>query len=53
MGYNPWGRKESDTNERLHFHFYVFFKKYSFIYFWLRWVFIATHGLCLVVESGG
>ena len=23
-----------------------------FIYFWLCWVFIATHGLSLVVESG-
>ena len=21
MGYSPWGRKESDTTERLHFHF--------------------------------
>ena len=21
MGYSPWGHKESDTNERLHFHF--------------------------------
>ena len=21
VGYNPWGRKESDTTERLHFHF--------------------------------
>ena len=21
MGYNPWGCKESDTTERLHFHF--------------------------------
>ena len=21
MGYNPWGRKESDTTEQLHFHF--------------------------------
>ena len=21
MGYSPWGRKESDTIERLHFHF--------------------------------
>ena len=20
-GYNPWGRKESDATERLHFHF--------------------------------
>ena len=22
VGYNPWGRKESDTTERLHFHFH-------------------------------
>ena len=21
MGYSPWGRKGSDTTERLHFHF--------------------------------
>ena len=21
VGYNPWGRKESDTSDRLHFHF--------------------------------
>ena len=21
-GYNPWGRKEWDTTERLHFHFF-------------------------------
>ena len=21
MGYSPWGRKQSDTTERLHFHF--------------------------------
>ena len=24
-----------------------------FIYLWLRWVFIAAHGLSLVVASGG
>ena len=27
VGYSPWGRKESDTTERLHFHFtllYIF-----------------------------
>ena len=23
VGYSPWGRKESDTTERLHFHFLV------------------------------
>ena len=28
---------------------YIFFK----IYFWLCWVFIAAHGLSLVVASGG
>ena len=22
MGYSPWGRKESDTTERLHFNFH-------------------------------
>ena len=22
MGYSPWGRKELDTTERLHFHFH-------------------------------
>ena len=27
VGYSPWGRKESDTTERLHFHFLsAFFK---------------------------
>ena len=26
---------------------------YLFIYFWLRWVFIAVHGLSLVAASGG
>ena len=24
VGYNPWGRKDSDTTERLHFHFSLF-----------------------------
>ena len=26
---------------------------YLFIYFWLHWVFVAAHGLSLVVVSGG
>ena len=32
-----------------------FFKIYLFylFYFWLRWVFVAAHGLSLVVVSGG
>ena len=24
MGYSPWGHKELDTTERLHFHFHLF-----------------------------
>ena len=24
VGYNPWGRKESDTTERLHFHSHLY-----------------------------
>ena len=23
VGYSPWGRKESDTTEQLHFHFHL------------------------------
>ena len=23
VGYSPWGHKESDTTERLHFHFHI------------------------------
>ena len=32
---------------------YLLFLKYKFIYFWLRWVFVAVRGLSLVVSSGG
>ena len=34
-----------------HDSFIYFFNK--FIYFWLRWVLVAVHGLSLVVASGG
>ena len=27
MGCSPWGRKESDTTERLHFHFHTLEKE--------------------------
>ena len=30
VGYNSWGRKESDTTERLHFHFHAFFTNHTF-----------------------
>ena len=29
MGYSPWGRKESDTTDRLHFHFSLFICIYT------------------------
>ena len=32
---------------------FFFFKLILFIYFWLRWVFIAAHGLSLVAVSRG
>ena len=25
VGYSPWGREESDTTERFHFHFAMFY----------------------------
>ena len=31
------------------FLFYI----YKFIYFWLRWIFVAARGLSLVAASGG
>ena len=35
------------------FFFYYKCIIYLFIYFWLRWVFVAAHGLSLVAVSGG
>ena len=32
---------------------YLYFKNFIFIYFWLYWIFIAVHGLSLVVAPGG
>ena len=32
---------------------FLFYKFILFIYFWLHWVFVAAHGLSLVVASGG
>ena len=31
----------------------IIFIFYKFIYFWLRWVFVAARGLSLVAVSGG
>ena len=35
------------------YFFLINLKIYLFIYFWLHWVFVAAHGLSLVVVSGG
>ena len=35
------------------YHSFFFKYIYLFIYFWLRWVFIAAHWLSLVAASGG
>ena len=32
---------------------FLFCFVFSFIYFWLHWIFVAAHGLSLVVVSGG
>ena len=42
-----------DVNEKKIVIFFKLFKKrFNFIYFWLRWVFIAACGLSLVAPSG-
>jgi len=37
VGYSPWGRKELDTTERLHFHFHepitIFLNCFVFIFY--------------------
>ena len=35
------------------FFFFNKFIYFIYIYFWLRWVFVAAHGLSLVAASGG
>ena len=45
---------EPDTEGKtVWFHFFLNKFIYLFIYFWLRWVFVAAHGLSLVAVSGG
>ena len=54
-GYSPWGRKESDTTERLSTHAHI----YVYIYIIFKNLFLAVLGLCcclgfsLVVASRG
>ena len=35
-------------NKLCHSHQYSFVFVFNFIYFWLRWVFVSSHGLYLV-----
>ena len=39
--------------EKKHELLSLFKESVLFIYFWLRWVFVAARGLSLVVASGG
>ena len=47
VGYSPWGHKESDMTERLHFHFHRLSKGQSWLTIWLSndinpmWILIA------------
>ena len=47
-----WGSCPAPSAETRTF-FKILYKFYLFIYFWLHWVFVAVHGLSLVVASGG
>ena len=40
VGYSPWGRKESDTTERLHFHFH-----FHHDITWYIWHLLEIHGV--------
>ena len=65
QGSNPCRLHWQADSQPLHHQgspsFFFFFKKerhsliffHSFIYFWLRWVFVAARGLSLVVARGG
>ena len=50
MGYSPLACRVGHHRSQLKFS--LFLKLILFIYFWLRWVFIAVGGLSLVVVHG-
>ena len=61
VGYSPWGRKESDTTERLHFHFFHFLSLWTFyalglwLYLWIFWGFseeFERHSFLSLVSGG-
>ena len=53
VGYSPWGRKESDTTEQLHFHFHTIFIFISRTYptLFSNWVeYIVYWGKCVLAQ---
>ena len=54
-GHCPWDRKRVgyDQGTKQRQQQCSFFKIYTFIYFWLHWVFVAVQGLSLVAASRG
>ena len=61
--YKRWGRRETEALKDMvrswdfilsvvGAFWFRFFKRFNFIYFWLRWVFVAASGLSLVAASG-
>ena len=40
--YSPWGRKESDMTERLHFHFHFLWRKEVLLDWWVSAIGIFT-----------
>ena len=47
-GYGPWGRKESDTTERLHFHFHFDCVDHNKLQKILKEMGIPDHPICLL-----
>ena len=44
MGYSPWGPKESDTAEQLHFHFLISSCSVFFTTYWAPFLSCAQAG---------
>ena len=53
VGYSPWGHKESDTTERLHFHFQEWKKDVVLVLGWKSSSLIRENGGVLGTRFGG
>ena len=49
VGCNPWGHEESDTTERLHFHFHAL-EKEGLLALWYECIFQLSRGLCTLLS---